>query len=257
MSAAPLVEFEARGHIAIISFNRPEQRNAVNAGVATAMEAAIKRFEADDELWVGVLTGKGKVFCAGADLKALGSGLETPEGGFAGLVRRKRSKPLIAAVDGPALAGGLEVALSCDMIVASEAAQFGLPEVKRSLVAAAGGVFRLPRRVPYQVAMEMVLTGDPIPVQRAYTLGLVNEVVPAGKALEAAIKLAERIIENAPLAVRESRAIVVEAPYITEETGWKMSKQAFSNVANSPDFFEGPRAFAEKRKPKWTGKAKL
>src|SRR5688572_22217404 len=161
-----IVEYEQRGHVAVLTINRPEARNAVNGEVASGIEEAIDKIEADDDTWVSVLTGAGSVFSAGADLKAISSGqaagLNTEKGGFAGLVRRSRTKPLIAAVDGPALAGGCEIALACDLIVASTNARFGVPEVKRSLVAAGGGLFRLPQALPTKVAMELVLTGDPI-----------------------------------------------------------------------------------------------
>ena len=210
-----IVDYEQRGHVAVLTINRPEARNAVNGEVAAGIEEAIDRIEADDDTWVGVLTGAGSVFSAGADLKAISSGqaagLNTEKGGFAGLVRRARTKPLIAAVDGPALAGGCEIALACDLIVASTNARFGVPEVKRSLVAAGGGLFRLPQALPTKVAMELVLTGDPIEADRAHALGMVNELVDPGKAVEAAVTLAERICVNAPLALRESRRVLMTA----------------------------------------------
>src|SRR3954464_1071252 len=181
-----MVEYEVRGRIGLIRINRPDARNAVNAAVASGMEAAIDTLEADPETWVGVVASTGPVFSAGADLKAIAAGegesLSTRSGGFAGITRKVRTKPLIAAVDGPALAGGCEIALACDLIVASRAARFGLPEVKRSLVAAAGGLFRLPRSLPPKVAMEIVLTGDPITAERAYEFGLVNHLVDPGGA---------------------------------------------------------------------------
>ncbi|HZQ29319.1 MAG TPA: crotonase/enoyl-CoA hydratase family protein, partial [Acidimicrobiales bacterium] len=210
-----MVELEPQGHIALLTIRRPEARNAVNAAVAQGLEAAIDQLEADENLWVGILTGEGPVFSAGADLKEIAAGnaagLATPLGGFGGITRRERVKPIIAAVDGPALAGGCEIALACDMIVASKAAAFGLPEVKRSLVAAAGGLFRLPRALPPKIAMEVVLTGEPIGARRAYEVGLVNHVVEAGRARETAIAMAQRIIENAPLAVRAAKRIVNES----------------------------------------------
>src|SRR3954469_18147734 len=225
-----MVDYELDGRMAILTLNRPEARNAVNGDVAKGMEAAIDRLEEDDDVWVGILTHNGPVFSAGADLKAISAGnardLQTPRGGFAGLVQRPRTKPLIAAVDGPALAGGCEIALACDLIVASRAARFGLPEVKRSLVAAAGGLFRLPRSLPPKIAMEIVLTGDPISAERAYEFGLVNDVVDEGAALDAAIELAERICANAPIAVRLSRAVVLAAEVEDEDTLWKMSGRA-------------------------------
>jgi enoyl-CoA hydratase len=254
-----IVDYEQRGHVAVLTINRPEARNAVNGDVAAGIEEAIDRIEGDDDTWVGVLTGAGSVFSAGADLKAISSGqaggLNTEKGGFAGLVRRKRTKPLIAAVDGPALAGGCEIALACDLIVASTNARFGVPEVKRSLVAAGGGLFRLPQALPRNVAMELILTGDPIEADRAYALGMVNELVDAGKAVEAAVTLAERICVNAPLAVRESRRVLLAA-LGTDDEGklWSLSNEAFAKVMQSEDFGEGPRAFIEKRAPQWKGR---
>ena len=253
-----MVEYEQHGRVAVLKINRPEARNAVNGDVASGMEAAIDRLEADQDTWVGVITHEGSVFSAGADLKAIASGqaaaLATAKGGFAGIANRQRTKPIIAAVDGPALAGGCEIALSCDLIVASRNAAFGLPEVKRSLVAAAGGLFRLPRNLPPKIAMEVVLTGDPIPAERAYQHGLINELVEPGQALEAALALAERICANAPVAVRESRAVVLAAATTDDETLWRMSGEAFGRVAQTEDFAEGPRAFIEKRPPAWQGK---
>src|SRR5947208_4042830 len=204
-----MVDYEELGRIAVITIRRPEARNAVNGDVAAGIEAAIDRLESSADAWVGILTGEGPVFSAGADLKAISAGgaggLQTERGGFGGITRRERTKPLVAAVDGPALAGGCEIALACDLIVASRQAAFGLPEVKRSLVAAAGGLFRLPRALPRNVALEIVLTGDPIDAERAHALGLANQLVEPGQALDAAIALAERICANAPLAVRASR----------------------------------------------------
>jgi enoyl-CoA hydratase len=253
-----MVDYEQRGRVAVLTINRPEARNAVNGDVASGMEAGIDRLEEDPEVWVGIVTGTGPVFSAGADLKAIASGqaaaLNTERGGFGGIARRERTKPLIAAVDGPALAGGTEIVLSCDLVVASTNARFGIPEVKRSLVAGAGGLFRLPRVLPRNIAMELALTGDPIDAERAYQLGMVNELVEAGKAVEAAMALAERICVNAPVAVRESRRVVIESATVEDDESWKLTNKAFAVVAATEDFAEGPRAFIEKRAPEWKGR---
>ena len=252
------VDYEVDGRIALLTIRRPEARNAVNGDVARGMEAALDKLEEDDDVWIGIVAGEGPVFSAGADLKAISSGqagdLQTERGGFGGIAARERTKPVIAAVDGPALAGGCEIALSCDLIVASTNARFGLPEVKRSLAAAAGGLFRLPRVLPPKVAMEIVLTGDPIPAERAYALGMVNELVEPGEAVNAARALAERIAVNAPLAVRESRKVVLAAATEDDETLWKMSGRAMMTLAGTEDFAEGPLAFIEKRPPNWKGR---
>jgi enoyl-CoA hydratase len=255
-----LVEVETDGKIRVFTINRPEQRNAISPEVSKELDAAIAEFEADDEVWVGIVTGAGdKAFSAGADLKAVASGrmqeIWTSEGGFAGITKRRRTKPLIAAVNGDALAGGCEIALACDLIVAAEHARFGLPEVRRSLVAAAGGLFRLPRRIPLNVAMEMILTGLPISARRAYELGLVNRVVPSEHLMAAAYELANAILECAPIAVRESRKVVLEALTAEEEDhGWELSARATATVVTTEDFLEGPRAFIEKREPVWKGR---
>lgn len=253
-----MIDYEQRGRVAVLTINRPEARNAVNGDVASGMEAAIDRFEADDDTWVAVLTGAGPVFCAGADLKAISSGtaaaLNTERGGFGGFASRERTKPVIAAVNGPALAGGCEIVLACDLVVASTEARFGVPEVKRSLVAGAGGLFRLPRALPRAIAMEAVLTGDPFSAQRAYDLGFINELVEPGTAVEAAVALAERICANAPVAVRESRKVLLEGVMADDDTAWKLTNEAFARVAKTEDFSEGPRAFIEKRAPEWKGR---
>src|SRR5438270_13600306 len=183
-----MVDYEVQGRVAVLTLNRPEARNAVNGDVAQGMEDAIDRLEDDDEVWVAILTHNGPVFSAGADLKAINAGqvgqLQTKRGGFAGFVQRERTKPVIAAVDGPAFAGGCEIALACDLIVASTQAKFGLPEVKRSLVAAAGGLFRLPRVLPRKIALEIIMTGDPIDAERAAAFGFVNDLCEPGQSME-------------------------------------------------------------------------
>ncbi len=253
-----MIDYTQQGHIAVLTMRRPEARNAVNAEVAKEIEAALDRLESDDEVWVGVVSAEGPVFSAGADLKAVAAGeglaLSTERGGFAGITRRHRTKPLVAAVDGPALAGGCEIVLACDLVVASTSASFGLPEVKRSLVAAAGGLFRLPRALPPAVAMELILTGDPLPAGRAHALGMVNELVAPGDALTAALALAERVCANAPVAVRESRGVAVAAQTADDETLWRMTDEAMARIARTEDVAEGPRAFIEKRPPVWKGR---
>jgi enoyl-CoA hydratase len=252
------VDFEQRGPFAVVKINRPEARNAVNGAVAQGIEGAIDRIEADDGIWVGILTGEPPVFCAGADLKEINAGnaanLQTKRGGFGGIVQRERTKPIIAAVDGPALAGGTEIVVSCDLVVASTTATFGIPEVKRSLVAAAGGLFRLGRKIPLNIAMELALTGDPITAEVAHHHGLVNRLVEPGEALDAAIALAERICANAPVAVRESRRVVIEATNAPDDVGWKMSLEGMAAAMSSEDFGEGLTAFIDKRPPVWKGR---
>jgi enoyl-CoA hydratase len=253
-----VVHFHTEGHVAIIEIDRPNARNAINTAVATSIERCIDEVEANDDLWVSVLTGAPPVFCAGADLKEIDAGnadlLSTKRGGFAGLTLRDRTKPLIAAVDGAALAGGMEIVLACDLVVASTNASFGLPEVKRSLAAAAGGLFRLGRKIPINIAMECVLTGDPISAERAFDVGIVNVLCASGEALDAALKLAERISANAPIAVRESMRVVRDGTNAPDADAWKLSGRAETIVMGSNDNTEGVRAFIEKRPPVWTGR---
>ncbi|MBY0276612.1 crotonase/enoyl-CoA hydratase family protein [Candidatus Binatia bacterium] len=257
-----MIDYEKQGNVGIITINRPDARNAVNTAVAQGIEKAIDAIEGDDEVWVGILTGarteKGFIFCAGADLKQMSTdpgGMSTKRGGFGGLVTRERTKPLIAAVDGPALAGGTELALSCDLLVASRTAVFGIPEVKRNLVAGAGGLFRLPRKLPRNVAMELALTGRlDFPAERAYHFGWVNVLCEEGEAIAAAKKLAAQICENAPLAVRESRRIMLAATDQPDDIGWKLSGEGMLKMFQAEDFKEGLAAFVEKRAPRWKGR---
>lgn len=258
-----IVTFEARGRIGVITLNRPDARNAVNGDVAEGLEAAVDQLEENDDLWVGVLQANTEgqerpVFCAGADLKALNSGdgarLNTSRGGFAGYVYRERKKPIIAAIDGLATAGGCEITLASDLVVATTRSSFGLAEVKRNLIAGAGGLFRLPRAIGQAAAMEAILTGEPIPADRAYALGLVSRLVDPGQATEEAIALAEKIAENAPMAVWESRKVVLASAYADDETLIKMTNAAMGKVMSSEDLKEGLTAFVEKRAPQWTGR---
>ena len=252
------VELTKEGHLAIITLNRPEARNAINGEMASTMEACLDEFEQDDELWVGILKAEGTVFCAGADLKEIAAGnggaLGTKRGGFGGITRRERTKPLIAAITGTAVAGGCEISLSCDMIIASTETVFGLPEVKRSLVAGAGGLFRLPRALGMPTAMELIMTGDPLPAQRAYELGMVNKVVAVDDVIPEAKALAARVMANAPLAVQASRNVAARALTDSDDDLWRASGVSFQSIVNTEDYKEGPRAFIEKREPVWKGK---
>ena len=250
-----VVEFERKGTIALVTLNRPEARNAISPEVSQTMAAILDEVEADAGLRTVVITGNGEVFCAGADLKVVASGkandIASGKGGFAGIVTRNFPKPIIAAVQGPALAGGFEIVLACDLVVAADAAKFGIPEAKRGLMAAAGGLIRLPKRVPLAIALELAMTGDPIDADRALNLGLVNRVVPANQVVAEAIAIAERIGENSPIAVRMSRQLVIEAAEMSEQDGWKRTLELMMPVFESGDAIEGATAFAEKRAPVW------
>ncbi len=250
---------ERKGHIEILTINRPEARNAINGAVSRAFTAAFDDLDSDDDCWVVIVTGAGnKAFSAGMDLKAFTAGeageIMGAKGGFGGIVQRDFAKPLIAAVNGSALAGGCEIMLSCDLVVAVEEATFGIPEVKRGLMAAAGGLFRLPKRIPATIAMELALTGDPIDAMRAFQLGLINRVVPAARLMDEALALAGTIAENAPLAVRASKRVMKQAGALPDAEGWAVNNAAVPEVFGSADAMEGPIAFAEKRKPNWSGK---
>ena len=257
-----IVTYEADGRVAVITLNRPDARNAVNGDVARGLEAAVDQLEADEEVWVGILAANTEgqsrpVFCAGADLKAVNAGksdLGTKRGGFAGFVYRERRKPIIVAVDGLATAGGCEIVLAADLVVATTQSSFGLAEVKRNLVAGAGGLFRLPRAIGQAAAMEAILTGEPIPAERAYALGLVSRLVEPGQAVAEARRLADQITLNGPVAVWESRAVVRAAASEDDETLKKMTDDASRAIMGSEDLKEGLTAFIEKRAPQWKGR---
>lgn len=260
--AGPVLGVERRGRVMVLTLNRPAARNAVDVALTFALGDALEQAESDRDVWAVVLTGAGdKAFCAGADLKAVARGERLiPDDpararwGFAGWVSHPISKPTITAVNGFALGGGTEIALASDLVVASETASFGLPEVKRGLMAAAGGVFRLPTQVPRKVAMEMVLTGEPVSAQRALALGLVNRVVPQAEVLDAALALAEAVCANAPLSVQASKRValgIVDGRIPVEDAAWQHNEQETRVLMASHDAQEGPRAFGEKRAPVW------
>lgn len=246
------VRAEIRGHVLVVHLDREAKRNAIDAEMATGIDAALNLLEDEEELLVGVLTGTKMVFSAGTDMKGVVH--STERGGQYGVVRRRRSKPLIAAVEGPAFGGGFEVVLSCDLVVASRTAQFGLPEVKRSLVPICGGLFRAPKALPRNVAREMLLTGDPIDAKRAHRLGLVNVLSERGKALRDAVELAERICGNGPVAVRETMRFLATLDSPDEAHGWEETEGSEDVIRNSADTIEGVTAFFEKRPPRWTGR---
>jgi enoyl-CoA hydratase len=253
-----VVERERRGRVEIIRLNRPDKRNAINMAVSTAIEAALDAVETDPEVWNVILTGNGPVFSAGADLGEInelvgrdGSGGPSLRGGFAGLVQREFSKPIIAAVNGPALAGGFEVVLACDLVVAAQDAIFGLPEVTRGLLAGGGGPIRLAQRIPLATALELAMTGDPISAHRAYELGLVNRVVPAEQVLDEALALAERINANSPAAARGARTLARTAALADDQAAWAANEAIMVEVLDAGDYLEGSAAFLERRPPRW------
>jgi enoyl-CoA hydratase len=250
----PEVLVEQRDRILIITINRPKAKNAVNGAVSRGLADAVDRLDDDAGLSVGILTGAGGSFCAGMDLKAFTRGENVVVAGRGlGFTERPPVKPLIAAVEGFALAGGCELALATDLIVASRDSAFGIPEVKRGLVAAGGGLLRLPDRIPYAIAMELALTGDQLPAERAHELGLVNVLAEPGKVLEAAIALAEKITANGPLAVAATKRIITESRGWSPDTMFTEQIKIFAPVFSSNDAKEGAIAFAEKRPPRWTG----
>lgn len=242
--------------IQVITINRPEARNAMTLAAATAIAAALDELDGRDDLRIGILTGAGGTFCAGMDLKGFlrGERPSLPGRGFGGLTRKPPRKPLIAAVEGYALAGGFELVLACDLVVASESAQFGVPEVKRGLAATAGGLVRLPRQLPYRIALELALTGDMFPAKRAYEYGLINRLTATGEALAEARRLARTIAANGPLSVAASKRVIVESQDWSSEEVWDKQAAMTEHVFTSADAREGSAAFAEKRKPVWQGK---
>ena len=256
MSDQAAVLTERRERVFVITLNRPDQRNAINGSVANGIAGALDELDADASLSIGIVTGAGGYFCAGMDLKAFAAG-ERPwvEGrGFGGVVERSSDKPLIAAIEGFAVAGGLEVALACDLIVAAAGAKLGIPEVKRSLVAAGGGLLRLPRMLPRNIANELALTGDPITAERGYELGLVNRVSEPGAALDVALELAATIAANGPLALAGSKRILRDSLDWTQSEAFERQQQIWGPIFASADAREGATAFAEKRAPVWQNK---
>src|SRR5262245_37352662 len=247
-----VVHTKRNGHLVVISIQREAKRNAVNQDVADGIDAALRELDDDPDLWVGVLTGTPMVFSAGSDLT--GSGATTDEGGEYGIIRRDRRKPLIAAIEGIAFGGGLEIALACDLVVAARDARLGLPEVRRGLVPTCGALFRGPRALPLNLARELILTGEPIDVDRAYAAGFVNVVTEPGEAVPAAIALAERICESAPLSVQACLRAVNDLVAAGDPAGWDATADALDALMGTADVAEGVQAFFEKRPPKWTGR---
>ncbi len=256
MTAESLVLSEKIGKVLVITINRPDSRNALTYDTSFALADAIDQLDNDPELSLAILRGQGEHFCAGMDLKEFARTQRravVPGRGLGGLCEALPKKPLIAAVEGYALAGGFELVLACDLIVASNTAKFGLPEAKRGLVPGSGGMLRLPQRVPYHVAMELLLTGDMLTAERAHQLGLVNELVEPGRALDAALALAQRIAANGPLSLKVIKQVVIESQGWTPETMFALQQPRMAHIFTSADAKEGATAFAEKRAPVWKG----
>ena len=240
-------------HLLIISMRREAKRNAINREMADQLDAALNQLDDDDSLWAGVLEGCDSIFCAGSDLTCNGDYV-TERGGEYGIVRRVRRKPLIACVEGAALGGGLEIVLSCDLVVASRAARFGLPEVSIGVLPTCAALFRAPNALPLNLARELILTGDPISAERAHTAGLVNHLTEPGAALPRALELAGRIVRNAPISVQESLQSVNEWAASGDELGWRLTGRALDGIKDTEDIREGVRSFLEKRPPNWQGR---
>ncbi|WP_404476466.1 enoyl-CoA hydratase-related protein [Novosphingobium sp. BL-52-GroH] len=246
-------------HIGLVTLNRPAKRNAINGAVARMIDEIVKRTEADPDIWAVVITSaEGPTFCAGADLAEVAAGrgheLSTPDGGFAGFVESRRVKPWIAAVKGSALGGGLEISLACDMRVVADTTVLGLPEVKRGLIAGAGGIYRLPLQLPRAIALEMIATGEPMEAARAAAFGLVNRVVAVDEVVDSALDLARAICVNSPVSVRESLKVARAAADVPEQESIVATREGFERLSQTEDYAEGPRAFVEKRAPRWTGR---
>lgn len=258
MSDPGPVRTERHGRVLVITLDRPRARNAVDAAVAAGLEAAVDALEDDDEVWAGVLAATGSVFCAGADLAAVAAGrfdeLLTERGGFAGFVRRDRAKPIVAALDGDALAGGMELAIACDVLVAAEGVRLGIPETARSLLAVGGALANLPKLIGEKAALELALTATPWPAERFVTLGLISRLVPAGTARDEAIAVATSICTNAPLAVRGARRAITAGRDLPEHERWALAERELAALAHTADYHEGPRSFVEKRAPHWIGR---
>jgi crotonobetainyl-CoA hydratase len=255
------IKTEIMGRTLIITLNRPNSLNAVNKQLTYEVDQCLTAAEENEDVWAIIITGSGRAFCAGADLKELsqanGKAYPKPTSGFAGIVEAKLSKPIIAAVNGLAFGGGAEIALASDVVIASETAKFGFPEVKRGIIAAAGGVLRLPRQIPQKVAMKMVLTGEEVSAAEMERWGMVNEIVPSDELLSTALELANKITSNAPLAVQASKRLLLEGmdlPLHHSNEAWELNRQVISQVLQTEDAKEGPKAFSEKRAPIWKGR---
>ncbi len=253
MGGSDLVARHRDGHVLVITLQRDAKRNAVDRALADAIDAALNTLDDDDSLWAGVLTGSKTFFSAGSDLNS-GGDYNTERGGQYGIIRRVRRKPLIAAVEGPALGGGMEIVLACDLVVASTAARFGLPEVSIGLIPTCAGLFRAPQSLPLNLARELILTGEPIGAERAHAAGFVNVVCEPGGAVDAAVLLAQRICRNAPLSVQACLAAVNGLLDADAPAGWAATAQALASIQGTPDQVEGVRAFFDKRPPEWTGR---